>query len=176
MNLLEQIQIEEETSCYISFDVTKEGKLVYDINHWKKVEGKLKSAWANGHVFEISCRVYFNTEGMITQFTMSSQKKGKVKKINTKISEVEIEYSDNRVFTEVGDIARNALISILTDIRAGVLPTVLNELQRLDLTKMKVKIAYQQMKIHELMETLRKEEEQLKRVKAELQEVMENGK
>ena len=173
---MEQIKFEEEASCYISFDLTKEGKLVYDINQWKKVEGKLKSAWANGNVFDISCRIYFNTEGMITQFTMSSQKKGKVKKINTKLSEVEIEYSANRVFAEVGDIARAVLISILTDIRAGYLPRVLQELQSLDLTKMKVKLAYQQTKVHKLMETLRKEEEQLKKFRQQLQEVIKNEK
>lgn len=165
MNIFEQIEYEDFNCCKISIGVTAEGHLTYDRKKWKTVEAKLREAWSNANVFEISSQVSFNKDGLITAFTLASVKRGKIKPAVS-----EMKYYNKVVYCEIGNQVTSKFHEVLDDIKRGYLPKLLEDFENIETTSFNVDIAYKTMQVKAIEEQLRMAKYELKIAKQKLEE------
>ena len=171
MNIFQAIAYEDFNCCKIPIEVSPEGHLKYDRKKWKIVETKLREAWANANVFEIRAQVCFDKNGLITEFTLQSVKKGKIQS-----NETEMKCYGEVVYCDVGKQVESNFHEVLEDIRQGFLPRIFENFENLEETSSKVDVAYKSMRVQELEEQLRMAKYELKLAKQKLEGVVKNEK
>lgn len=175
MNLMEQIRIEAEKQCYIKFNVNEDGTLDYDKEHWKLIEPKLRAGWSQAHIFDILSTIVFDKNALITKFTLEVDKKKPSRTLPIKIGDVKVEISGDEVVAEFGGVVNKNLKEIISDIRIGYLPRVMEEFEKSDITQLKVDVCYAQLRVTNCKEELETALSDLKEVQKKLEEYRKNG-
>lgn len=173
--LFEQIKEETETQCYIDFDVNEDGTLDYDKAHCKEVEPKLKTAWSKANVFDILSQVYINDNGRVYRFTLEVVKKMPARCLTMRLDEVEVQLFGDCVVAEFGGVVTKNLKEIITDIRTGYLPRVMEDFENSDITQLKVDVCLAQLRVKKCKDEYENALSDLKEVRKKLEEYRKNG-
>lgn len=174
-NLMEQVKFEEDTLCYIKFNVNDDGTLDYDKELWKIVEPKLRVGGAQAHIFDILSKVYFSKNGWISSFTLQVDKKKPSRTLTIKLRDVNVELSGDEVIAEIGGVVNKNVTDVIKDIRTGYLPRIMEEFENLEKTQLKVDEAYAQMNLSRCEYELEMAKNKLKEAQKKIEEYKKNG-
>lgn len=175
MDLFEQIKFEDETQCYMNFNVNDDGTLDYDRAKWKIVEPKLRCGWSKAHIFDILSRIVFGKTGWIKSFTLQVDKKRAGRSLTIKLGDVNVEISGDQVIVELGGVVNKNLNEIIQDVREGYLPRIMEEFENLDFVQLQVDVCYAQLKVRKCKDELAEARYELQETQEKLEEYKKNG-
>ena len=167
--LMEQIEKETSTQCYIKFNVNDDGKLDYDKNVWKVVEPKICAGWGQSHIFDIISKVYISEDGLISKFTIEVDKKKPSRHLPKKLEDVEISVSGECIIAEFGGVVNKNFNDVISDIRVGYLPRIMEVFEQLERTQLSIDVAFAQLKINKYRKRLQMVMEELKEAQQKLE-------
>lgn len=176
MKLLEQIQYEDDIPCVIYFEVNADGTLEYDREQWSKVEPKIRAGWAKSvNVFDILCTVNFTSRGWISKFSLEVDKKKPHQTLPIKPGDVKVKIFGDEVVAEFGGVVNKNINEIISDIRTGYLPCVMEDFENSDITQLMVDECYAQLRLTNCKEAFETALSDLKEVQKKLEEYKNKG-